>query len=101
MTRFETTDGIQLGARMATKEGARFWLTEEEWSNLEQLDDNAHIISDNAWCGSKQELLDEILDCGLATKEHMLKCWGSTGSLHIKETLFIDKDGTIKTKFSR
>jgi hypothetical protein len=108
MTRFETLDGQQLGARFCGDNGATFHITSHELRTLFSLDEDTQLTSDNAFFGTAGDLLDMWNAGHKATAEEMMRRFkhedGNT-TLHFKsETrIFLDKFGNLtrKTKFSR
>lgn len=100
MTRFETLDGQQLGARFAGDNGATMHLTSKEATALFTLDEATEIISDNMWFGTINDLIKLWKDLESATAEQMMRRFehkdGNT-SLHFKQEskLFLDKDGQL------
>tara|TARA_R110000823_G_scaffold32983_7_gene92606 strand:+ start:1597 stop:1914 length:318 start_codon:yes stop_codon:yes gene_type:complete len=97
MTRFETLDGQQLGARFAGDNGATMHLTSKEATALFSLDKNEELISDNGWSGTADDLIEMLRDLETATSEQMMRRFKSDGTLHWKQEskLFLDTDGQL------
>ena len=58
MTRFELTDGRSLGARVASRDGATWFASNDELELLWSLDEEVEVVSDNSWFGNVGQLLD-------------------------------------------
>ena len=58
MTRFELKNGVSLGARVSSRDGATWFATDEELQVLWGCDESEDVVSDNGWSGSVGELLD-------------------------------------------
>ena len=97
MTRFETLDGQQLGARFAGDNGATMHLTSKEATALFTLDESTEVTSDNGWFGTVNDLIELWRDLESATSEQMMRRFKSNDTLHWKQEskLFLDTDGQL------
>ena len=107
MTRFETTNGIKLGARFAGPRGAMWHLTEQEALNLFKLDLETEVINDNhEWrVSTVEDLIKLFVEGTKAPDIHMRKNWKMKDprkeSLHLEECKGLDENGDIQTFFKR
>ena len=108
MTRFETLDGHQLGARFFGDKGATLHLTNEELDLLFFLKENTELKSDNMWFGTAGDLLDMWTNGNKSTEEEMMRRFKHEDrqtSLHFKteQKLLLDENGKLftGTKFTR
>jgi hypothetical protein len=97
MTRFETNNGEQLGARFAGDNGATMHLTTKEATALFSLDGATEVTSDNGWSGTVNDLVEMLRDLESATTEQMMRRFKSDGTLHWKQEskLFLDGEGQL------
>ena len=73
MTRFETLDGQQLGARFCGDNNATFHLTQDELKTLFELDEATEVVSDNMWVGTVGDLLDQWTLGNKASQEELTR----------------------------
>ena len=70
-TRFETKDGVKLGAKFAGDQGRTFHFTSEEEKALWTLSEDTEIISDDSWQGTVGELIDLLKTGARCTEEEL------------------------------
>jgi hypothetical protein len=99
MTRFETVEGQQLGARFCSRGGAFFHLNTTELNTLWSLDENTEVVSDNGWFGTAGDLLDLLTTENKATATQMKNQFAKTlnDTLHMttEKRLFLNADGML------
>lgn len=106
MTRFETLNNENLGARFLGDNGATFHLTNDELQLLFSLDEETEVVSDNMWFGTVADLLDLWTKGNKASEEQMKRRFKKTlnDSLHFrsnKSTFVTDNGLETKVKFTR